>query len=162
MREVQIRTIQPQDDGPLALIIRSVLEEFGAAKPGTVYYDPETDHLFELFDATPGSAYRVAVVDGVVAGGAGIFPTPGLPPGTCELVKMYLLPVARGRGTGKALLQGLFRSAKDLGYERMYLETMPELKTAVGMYERMGFGYLDAPKGRSGHDGCDIWMEKAL
>lgn len=162
MREVQIRTIRPEDDRSLGLIIRSVLEEFGAAKPGTVYHDPEIDHLSELFDSTPGGAYRVALVDGVVAGGAGIFPTPGLPQGTCELVKMYLLPAARGSGTGRALLQVVSGLAKDLGYERMYLETMPELGTAIGMYERMGFGYLDAPKGRSGHDGCSIWMEKAL
>lgn len=162
MHEVLIRPIQPEDDRALAVIIRSVLEEFGADKPGTVYYDPETDHLSGLFDSTPGSAYRVALVDGVVAGGAGLFPTPGLPPGTCELVKMYLLPAARGKGLGKELLQRVFQLAKDLGYGRMYLETMPELKTAIGMYEKMGFGYLDAPKGCSGHGGCDIWMEKAL
>lgn len=162
MREVLVRTIQPEDNRSLAIIIRSVLEEFGCDKPGTVYHDPETDHLFELFDSTPGSAYRVALVDGAIVGGAGVFPTPGLPQGTCELVKMYLLPAARGTGIGKALLLGMFKLASGLGYERMYLETMPELKTAIGMYEKMGFEYLNAPKGRSGHDGCDIWMEKAL
>lgn len=58
MREVQIRTIRPEDDRSLGLIIRSVLEEFGAAKPGTVYHDPEIDHLSELFDSTPGGTCR--------------------------------------------------------------------------------------------------------
>ncbi|NBU26380.1 MAG: GNAT family N-acetyltransferase, partial [Gammaproteobacteria bacterium] len=117
---------------------------------------PDTGAFARMLDAF------VTLVDGVVAGGAGLFPTPGLPPGTCELVKMYLLPAARGKGLGKELLQRVFQLAKDLGYGRMYLETMPELKTAIGMYEKMGFGYLDAPKGCSGHGGCDIWMEKAL
>lgn len=157
-----LRAIEPGDNATLASIIRSVLEEFGANKPGTVYYDRETDFLFELFRDTPRSAYQVAVQEGVMVGGAGVFPTPDLPEGTCELVKMYLLPRARGKGVGKALITEAFQLAKMLGYKRMYLETMPELKTAIGMYEKMGFRYLDGPKGCSGHNGCDIWMEREL
>lgn len=44
----------------------------------------------------------------------------------------------------------------------MYLETMPELKIAVPMYEKLGFTYLNEPQGNSGHGGCDIWMIKDL
>lgn len=160
--EIQIRSIQPGDDAALATIIRSVLEEFGANKPGTVYYDKETDHLHALFSHTPKSAYQVALQDGKIVGGAGVFPTPALPEGTCELVKMYLLPEARGKGVGKTLILQTFRLAKELGYDSMYLETMPELRTAIGMYEKMGFRYLNGPKGCSGHNGCDIWMEREL
>ena len=40
-------------------IIKNTLKEFGANKPGTVYFDPTTDHLFELFSA-PDSAYFIA------------------------------------------------------------------------------------------------------
>jgi putative acetyltransferase len=159
---IHIRSIRPGDDAALATIIRSVLEEFGANKPGTVYYDRETDHLHELFSQTPRSAYQVAEQDGKIVGGAGVFPTPALPEGTCELVKMYLLPEARGKGVGKELIQHAFRLAKELGYHSMYLETMPELRTAIGMYEKMGFRYLTGPKGCSGHNGCDIWMERSL
>jgi len=157
-----IRAIEPGDNASLATIIRSVLEEFGANKPGTVYYDRETDHLHELFSTTPSSAYRVAVQDGKIWGGAGVFPTPNLPEGTCELVKMYLLPEVRGKGVGKALILEAFQLAKNLGYRKIYLETMPELRTAIGMYEKMGFQYLEGPKGCSGHNGCDIWMERDL
>jgi putative acetyltransferase len=80
----------------------------------------------------------------------------------CELVKMYLLPSARGKGLGKALIEGAFDRARNLGYRKMYLETMPELKTAIGMYKKMGFNYLKGPLGKSGHNGCDIWMERVL
>lgn len=162
MAGTQIRSIEPGDDAALATIIRSVLEEFGANKPGTVYYDRETDHLYNLFNQTPRSVYQVAEQNGKIVGGVGVFPTPGLPEGTCELVKMYLLPEARGKGVGKALIQRAFGLAKELGYNAMYLETMPELRTAIGMYEKMGFSYLTGPKGCSGHNGCDIWMEKSL
>ena len=91
-----IRSIQTQDNAALAHIVRAALVEFDAAKPGTVYFDPTTDHLFELF-RQPGSLYFVAEEDGTVLGGAGLFPSEGLPADTCELVKMYLRPEARER-----------------------------------------------------------------
>ncbi|WP_163362824.1 GNAT family N-acetyltransferase, partial [Escherichia coli] len=72
--------------------------EFGANKPGTVFYDDTTDHLYELFQSAPLSAYYVAEKNGELIGGAGIFPTEGLPANTCELVKMYLHKSARGMG----------------------------------------------------------------
>ncbi|NDA61410.1 MAG: GNAT family N-acetyltransferase [Chitinophagia bacterium] len=160
--QIEIRPIEPGDNIAIAAIIRSVLEEFGANKPGTVYFDPETDHLYELFSNTPGSIYRVATFQGKLLGGAGIFPTPALPDGTCELVKMYLLPEARGKGVGKALMEEAFSQAKNMGYTMIYIETMPELTRAIGLYEKLGFEYLNGPMGNSGHCGCDIWMLKKL
>jgi putative acetyltransferase len=156
-----IRPIGPADNEILARIIRSTLEEFGANHPGTVYYDESTDHLSDVFTAR-GSWYFVAEKDGQIMGGGGVFPTEGLPPGTCELVKMYLLPAARGTGLGKYLLHACFDKARELGYTQMYLETMPELTIAVPMYEKFGFRYLDGPMGNSGHFGCAIQMLKTL
>jgi putative acetyltransferase len=104
MNPAEIRTIQPADNMILASIVRDSLAEFGANKPGTVFYDPTTDHLFELFQS-PGAVYYVLIIDGEVLGGAGIYPSPGLPQSTCELVKMYLRPAARGQGYGKLLMK---------------------------------------------------------
>jgi Sortase and related acyltransferases len=157
MSEFLIRTIQPEDNPALAKVIRDTLTEFGANKPGTVYFDPTTDALFELFQ-TPRSTYFVAVKDGVIVGGAGIYPSQGLPEGTCELVKMYLLPSARGKGLGKLLIEKSLQFARQSGYRQVYLETMPELKKAVSIYEKFGFRYLTAPLGKTGHFGCGIWM----
>jgi putative acetyltransferase len=52
--------------------------------------------------------------------------------------------------------------AKSVGYTHAYLETMPELKKAVAVYEALGYKYLNGPLGDSGHHGCDIWMLKEL
>ena len=156
-----IRPIEPGDNPQLAIIIRSALTEFGANKPGTVFYDDSTDHLFELFRET-GSAYFVAEEDGVLLGGAGIYPTPALPEGCCELVKMYLSAEARGMGLGRKLIAHCLETAKEMGYRMVYLETMPELRKAVSVYEKFGFRYLDGPLGKSGHFGCDVWMLKDL
>ena len=158
---MQIRPIEPGDNEALAKVIRTALAEFGANKPGTVYFDPTTDALYELF-RTPGSFYYVATIDEVIVGGCGIFPTENLPKGTCELVKLYLAKEARGTGLGKQLMEISLSWAKENGYTQVYLESMPELAIAVSIYEKVGFKALDHPLGNSGHCGCDIWMLKEL
>jgi putative acetyltransferase len=159
---IQIRPIEQKDNIDLAKVIRGALEEFGANKPGTVYFDPTTDALFELFNNTPGSYYYIATIDNNVVGGAGIFPTENLPNGTCELVKLYLHKDARGTGLGKQLLNTAMQCAKENGYTQVYLESMPELSKAVTIYENVGFKRIHQPLGNSGHCGCDIWMVKNL
>lgn len=158
---IQIRPIIPQDNPVIAQLIRSVLTEFGAAKPGTVFTDPTTDQLFELFQ-TPKSLYYIATLEDEIVGGCGIFPTSGLPANCTELVKLYLAPAARGKGIGKMLMERSCDYAKELGYEEVYLETLPELQLAVGLYERLGFEYLKKPYGNSGHFACNLWMLKRL
>lgn len=159
---IQIRPIELNDNLALAKVIRGALEEFGANKPGTVYFDPTTDALFQLFNATPGAYYYVALKDNELVGGAGIFPTENLPKGTCELVKLYLHKDARGTGLGKQLLIKAMGWAKENGYTQVYLESMPELSKAVTIYENVGFKRINHPLGNSGHCGCDIWMIKDL
>ena len=158
---ITIRPIQEQDNAAIAKIIRDSLEEFGAAKPGTVYYDATTDALYQLFQCG-GAAYFIAEAKGVLLGGGGIYPTDGLPPGTCELVKMYLKRESRGMGLGKSLIQKSLDAAAANGYTQVYLETMPELKAALKVYEKFGFRYLHQPLGNSGHHGCSLWMLKQL
>jgi len=162
MDHIQIRPIEPADNKAIATIIRTALTEFGANKPGTVFYDDTTDHLYELFTAESQSGYFVALQDGIIVGGAGYFPTEGLPNNTCELVKMYLSATVRGMGLGRKMIDYVLAAAKQKGYTQVYLETMPELNKAVKVYEQFGFTYLDGPMGNSGHNGCDIWMIRTL
>lgn len=158
---IEIRNIEEKDNAALASIIRQTLKEFKADKPGTVYYDESTDHLSDLFLAK-NCAYYVALLDGDLVGGAGIYPTEGLPEDTLELVKMYLLPEARGHGLGKKLILKCVETAAGSGYKKIYLETMAELEKAVQTYVRLGFDKLDAPMGNSGHHSCKIWMLKKI
>lgn len=159
--QLTIRSIQEKDNQELSKLIKSVLTEFKANKPGTAYFDESTDHLSTVFEH-PKAAYWVIEEDGVLIGGGGIYPTVGLNEDTCELVKLYLYPAARGRGLGKAIMQKCFEKAKALGYRNIYLESMPELNQAVSLYERLGFEKLCNAMGNSGHFGCDIWMVKKL
>jgi putative acetyltransferase len=156
-----IRNIEPSDNPFLSRIVKDTLAEFGANHPGTVYYDETTDHLYELFQKE-GSVYFVAILDGTIIGGGGIYPTDGLAADTCELVKMYLLPQARGLGLGRTLIEKCLAFAKAHGYARVYLESMPELRQALKVYAKFGFEYLSGPMGNSGHTGCSLWMLKQI
>jgi putative acetyltransferase len=161
MKQYLVRPIEKNDNLKLAEIIRNTLEEFGANHPGTVYYDATTDDLFELFKQ-PKSKYWVVENENGLLGGGGIFPTKGLPANTCELVKLYLLPEARGLGIGKEIINKCHKQALEWGFTKIYLETMPELSIAVPLYEKMGYQYLDGPLGESGHFGCAIQMIHTL
>ena len=142
-------------------MIRQVFDEHQAPQKGTVYSDPTTDNLFELFQAEK-SLLWVAEIDSKIVGCCGIFPTTGLPEKCAELVKFYLSAKARGKGIGKSLMEKSIESARELGYTELYLESLPEFSNAVSIYEKQGFLKLDQPLGESGHTTCNIWMLKKL
>ena len=158
---INTRKIEERDNRELAELIRAVFREFKIDKPGTVYFDPTTDDLFNLF-RTPRSEYWIAEENGVIIGGCGVYATPQLPEGCAELVKFYLLASHRCKGTGRHLLEKSIESAKSLGYNQLYLESFPELYRALGLYEKTGFKFIPGPLGNSGHFGCNIWMIKEL
>ncbi len=159
--ETNIRKIQKSDNKSLAKIIRSCFDDFKVPTPGTVYEDPSTDNLYELFHE-PNSALFVAELNGALCGCCGIFPTEGLPEKCAELVKFYIDKNFRGKGLGKKLMEESIEFAKKSGYESIYIESLPEFSTAVSIYEKQGFVYLEKPLGNSGHSGCNLWMIKHL
>jgi len=156
-----IREIAASDNESLASIIRAVFIEHDAPQQGTVYSDPTTDDLYTLF-SVPKSQLWVAEKDTKIVGCGGIYPTVGLPDGCVEFVKFYLAPSARGLGLGRALLEQCLYQASKLGYDTMYIESLPHYSKAVTMYERYGFKHLDRQLGQSGHTTCNIWMSKTL
>jgi GNAT superfamily N-acetyltransferase len=58
---------------------------------------------------------------------------------TAEIRRMYIVPVARGRGLSRRLLSGLEDEARSLGYAVVRLETGDRQPEAIGLYEAAGF-----------------------
>lgn len=78
------------------------------------------------------------------------------------MVKLYLDPAYGSKGIGKQLLEMNIDSAKKMRYRQIYLESLPELKKAVSLYEKQVFRYIDYKMGDSGHFGCTILMLKDI
>lgn len=158
---IEIRKIKQTDNTSLSKMIRNVFEEHQAPKMGTVYSDPTTDNLYDLFKKEK-SILWVAEIDNKIVGCCGIYPTHGLPENYAELVKFYLSKDFRGKGIGKMLMEKSIESAKNLGYSELYLESLTEFSKAVSIYKKQGFIKLESSLGISEHSTCNIWMLKKL
>ncbi len=81
--------------------------------------------------------------------------------GICEMKRLYLRSVARGRGIGNALLEKLIDEARAAGYKKMRLDTHPpKMGKAVSLYESHGFLAIE-PYYHNPHEGV-LFMELAL
>lgn len=142
-------------------MIRAVFDELNIPKVGTAYEDPYLDFMFEEY-SKPRSVYYVVENNGRIIGSAGIAPLENEAETICELQKMYFLPETRGLGIGAEMMAVCLQSARNFGFESCYLETMPFMLEAQKLYKKVGFEYISAPMGSTGHVSCPIWMLKNL
>jgi putative acetyltransferase len=155
-----IRPIKHEDNSAVADIIRKVMPEFGASGPGFALHDEEVNDMYRSY-SLKDTAYFVVVRDSRVLGGGGIAPLLG-EEGLCELRKMYFLPELRGLGFGQKLIDHCLSTARTLGYQACYLETLENMKQANLLYQKSGFKKLKKPMGNTGHFSCDTYYLKEL
>lgn len=156
-----IREIASKDNLEMAKVIRNVILEMGAPKTGTAYEDKATDVMYETYQKEK-AAYFVVEHNNKVVGGGGIAQLDNFEGNTCELQKMYFLPIARGRGLGTKMISICLEKAKELGFDNCYLETLPYMEAAVKLYKKYGFKDLDKPMGNTCHYSCNVWMIKKI
>ena len=140
------RKIETADDKKIAMIIRSNLEKFHLNIPGTVYFDPELDHLSDYYNSRPDKrVYFIAMdTDSRIIGGVGVAEFGGIED-CAELQKLYLDDSVKGKGYGKELVGIAEEWAKSAGYKNLYLETHTNLAVAMKLYEKMGFQPIEKP-----------------
>jgi carbonic anhydrase len=86
--------------------------------------------------APPRGRLWCAELSGRPVGCVGVRP---ISDGVCELKRLYVEPDARGQGVGQELALAAIRAAKELGYRRILLDTLPAMRMAVKLYRDLGF-----------------------
>ena len=63
--------------------------------------------------------------------------------GDCEIKRLYVRPEYRREGVGRRLVETAIRFARELGYARMLLDTLPAMTEAQSLYQSLGFVEID-------------------
>jgi ribosomal protein S18 acetylase RimI-like enzyme len=69
---------------------------------------------------------------------------------TCEMKRLFIRPKFRGKGYGRKMIDSLIEQERDIGYERMWLDSLPgKMDAAIALYRQLGFkdipAYYDNP-----------------
>jgi putative acetyltransferase len=87
--------------------------------------------------APPGGRLLLAEFEGQLAGCVALHKFDS---DICEMKRLYLRRKFRGQGLGRILAEAIIVEARQIGYQRMRLDTVgPVMKDAVAMYRKLGF-----------------------
>lgn len=115
-------------------LVREMLEEYGHAT--------RIDLSFQNFDhelATLPFEYDPILIAWTDGTAAGVVALRRIDDATCEMKRLYVRPEFRGKSVGRSLSQAMIAEAKQRGFQRMRLDTLPAMQEAIRLYESLGF-----------------------
>ncbi len=120
-----------------------------AALHAVAFPDPWSNHAICDLLAGPG-VFVFFTDDGFVMGRA--------VDDEAEILTLAVIPAARGRGLGRALIQILATHAQAMGAASLFLEVGHDNPAALALYAGVGFERVGQRKGY--YDGRDAWVLK--
>jgi GNAT superfamily N-acetyltransferase len=104
----------------------------------------------------PGGCFVALYEDGRAVAGGGV---KRLEAGVAEIKRMYVVPDRRGRGLGRELLAALEDAARELGYDRVRLDTGDKQPGAEALYRSAGYREIG---NYNANAYASFWGEKRL
>lgn len=106
----------------------------------------ETDLCFQKFEeelaslpgkySYPQGRLYLAFIDNEIVGCVALRPMNDV---NCEMKRLYVCPEYRGLGFGRILAEKIISDAKEIGYKKMFLDTLDTMVSAVNLYKKLGF-----------------------
>ncbi len=103
-------------------------------------FSQELDTLSQMY-GPPRGVLLLAEIENGLAGCVGVRP---IDAAICELKRLYVRSDYRGTGMGRLLTETALQAARDMGYSRMRLDTLPQMAAAQRLYEDLGFRDIPA------------------
>ena len=152
--QVEIRACDPAGRDAAALVA-DFFAEIASRYPG---FDPSRQPSAPLagFTRRQGGVFLIALRDREPIACAGL---QRLDATTGEVRRVFVREAARGLGVGRVLLTTLLETARDLGYQRVRLDTGDRLPEARGLF--LAFGFRDIAD-YNGNPYAAYWMELRL
>ncbi|MDR3621187.1 MAG: GNAT family N-acetyltransferase [Paludisphaera borealis] len=139
------RSTDPEELQTLRALFQEYVDSLGMDL-GFQHFEQELADLPGRY-APPSGCILLAMEDDQPAGCVALRP---LADGACEMKRLYVRPQHRGTGLGRALAERVIQEARNIGYDRIRLDTIPSIMGgAVAMYRALGFEtiapYCDNP-----------------
>lgn len=103
-------------------------------------FEEEMENIEHQYSKPWGTLYLIRQKEEL----AGCFAIRKFESTVCELKRMYLREKVRGGGLGKTMLLRAIEAARSMQYQRMRLDTLPTMKPAIELYQKIGFYEIDA------------------
>jgi tRNA (cytidine/uridine-2'-O-)-methyltransferase len=117
---------------------RALVEEYAASLGVDLSFQDFAHEIAQLAVeyGPPGGVFLLAQRDGAYVGCIGLR---RYADDAGEIKRLYVTRAGRGHGVGRLLATSIIRRARELGYRRLLLDTLPSMTEAHALYQSLGF-----------------------